>query len=81
MASNRRVYIKTCSSSEGSADFSGSYVEAHYKLSHGSDNYKECGDKFTLTTDTRAMLYSKQKPGAYNTSLYKIKIVYTNYLI
>lgn len=78
MASNRRVYIKTCSSSEGSADFSGSYVEAHYKLSHGSDNYKECGDKFTLTTDTRAMLYSKQKPGAYNTSLYKIKIVYTN---
>lgn len=78
MASNRRVYIKTCSSSEGSADFSGSYVEAHYKLSHGSDNYKECGDTFTLTTDTPAMLYSKQKPGAYNTSLYKIKIVYTN---
>lgn len=78
MKDNRRVYIKSCSSSEGSADFSGSYVEAHYKVIHSSDNYKDCGDKFTLTTDTPAMLYSKEKPGAYNTSLYKVKIVYTN---
>lgn len=79
MDSNRRVYIKSCSSSEGSADFSGSYVEAHYKLptEHKANGYKDCSTMFTLTKDTPAMLYSKQKPGAYNTSLYKVKIVYT----
>lgn len=75
---NRNVYIKSCSSSEGSADFSGSYIEAHYDLSHASNGYKECADAFSLTKDTPALLYSKKQPGAYNTSLYKVKIVYTN---
>lgn len=79
MASNRRVYVKTCSSSEGSADFSGSYVEAHYALptGHEAKGYKDCNATFTLTKNTPAMLYSKEKPGAYNTSLYKVKLVYT----
>lgn len=76
-ASNRRVYIKSCSSSEGSADFSGSYIEAHYEVSHNSNSYKECGDAFSLTANTPALLYSKKQPGMYNTSIYKVKIVYT----
>ena len=75
--SRRRVYIKTCSKTENSADFSGSYIVAHYDTSHESNGYEECSDTFTLTDGKPSMLYSKEKPLAYNTSIYKIRIFYS----
>ena len=75
--SRRRVYIKACSKTESSADFSGSYIVAHYDTSHASNGYKDCSDTFTLTAEKPSMLYSKEQPLAYNTSIYKIRIFYS----
>ena len=75
--SNRRMYIKTCSSVESSADYSGDYADCHYKVTHESNGFKDCSKVFNLTPDKPAMLYSKKQPGAYNTSLYQVKIMYS----
>lgn len=75
---NRRMYIKSCSSTESGTDFNCAYADLHYKLSHGSDSYKDCNSTITLTPENPALLYSKKKPGAYTTSFYRVKINYSN---